>query len=96
MQPEQHETKDLADTLERRTEQRQTSETQVTIHVETREFGGRTKNLSPAGVFFFSPDRLRVTIQIEDEHGRRAARGTLVRVERLNATSTGYAIEFDE
>jgi hypothetical protein len=96
MKPQEHQAQESAETLDRRAQERQAAEAQVTILVETSDFGGRTKNLSQAGVFFFSPDRLRVTVRIEDEHGRRAASGTLVRVERLDATTTGYAIEFDD
>jgi hypothetical protein len=96
MKPKEQAPREPAGTIERRAEERQTSEAQITILVETSDFGGRTKNLSQAGVFFFSPDRLRVTVRIEDENGRRATSGTLVRVERLDATTTGYAIEFDD
>lgn len=96
MKPKEQAAQESKGTLERRAEERQSSEAQITILVETSDFGGQTKNLSQAGVFFFSPDRLRVTVRIEDENGRRAASGTLVRVERLDATTTGYAVEFDD
>ena len=86
---------ELAGTLDRRSAPRAPNDAEITIQLETREFAGHTVNLSPAGVFFFSPDRLRVTVEIEDQAGRRSARGTLVRAERLDATSTGYAIEFE-
>jgi hypothetical protein len=95
MQSKRQEAHELAGTVDRRSEQRQANDAEITIQLETREFGGHTVNLSPAGVFFFSPDRLRVTVEIEDQKGRRTARGTLVRAERLDATSTGYAIEFE-
>lgn len=96
MQPKEQAARQSAKALDRRSEERQAREAQITILVETSDFGGQTKNLSQAGVFFFSPDRLRVTVRIEDENGRRAANGTLVRVERLDATTTGYAVEFDD
>lgn len=96
MKPKDQVTRQPAGTIERRAEERLASEAQITVLVETSDFGGHTKNISQAGVFFFSSDRLRVTVRIEDENGRRAASGTLVRVERLDATSTGYAVEFDD
>ena len=94
--PHPDSSEDAAGTLERRTDERQLAEAQITVQVDTSAFGGHTKNVSQAGAFFFSEDRLRVTVQIEDGAGRRVAQGHLVRVERLDAQTTGYAIEFDQ
>ena len=93
--PQQAASTDAAGTLDRRGEERQATESLITVQVDTTEFGGRTKNVSQAGVFFFGHDRLRVTIQIDDEQGQRTVQGHLVRVERVDAQTTGYAIEFD-
>jgi len=94
--PHQNTPQDTAGTLERRTDERQAAEAQIAVQVETIDFGGQTKNVSAAGAFFFSQDRLRVTVRIEDADGQRVARGHLVRVERLDGQTTGYAIEFDQ
>ena len=97
MQPMPHDEHDpFTETAERRTESRQPAESRVSVQVDTRDFGGTSKNLSQAGVFFFSGDRLRVTVQVEDANGLRTCRGSLVRVERMDAETTGFAIEFDQ
>ena len=86
---------DETGTLDRRGQDRDAAEAQVSIHVDTSSFGGLTKNVSQAGVFFFSSDQLRVTVQIDDDSGTRTATGNLVRVERVDGETTGFAIEFD-
>ena len=59
-------------------------------------FEGVSDNLSEAGVFFTSGERLRVTVEIDEpDGGRRVLSGHLVRVQRMSADSTGYAIEFE-
>jgi hypothetical protein len=80
---------------DRRGDARRTSLARLSIHVESPSFGGQAENLSQAGVFFFSPDRVRVQVEIEEGGQRRVRGGTLVRVERMSADLTGYAIEFD-
>lgn len=96
MQPMSHQDpRDRTETAERRSTDRVPYEASVTVQVDTREFGGTSKNLSPAGLFFFSGDRLRVSVQIRDESGTRTCQGNLVRVERMDAQTTGFAIEFD-
>ncbi len=94
--PEPSATANAFDTLERRGDARDPAEAQVSIHVETLEFGGTTKNISQAGVFFFSPDQLRVSVQVTDVDGTRTAQGNLVRVERVDGETTGFAVEFDQ
>lgn len=83
------------DTADRRSNERRPYEARVTVQVDTREFAGTSRNLSQAGIFFFSGDRLRVSVQIHDEQGLRTCQGNLVRVERMDAQTTGFAIEFD-
>ena len=47
-------------------------------------------------MFFFSPDQLRVSVQVTDVDGTRTAQGNLVRVERVDGETTGFAVEFDQ
>ena len=83
-------------TGERRGSDRRDVAAPLSVHVETVRFGGRTENVSRAGVFFFSEDRLRVTVQVQEPDGEvRVCSGHLVRVERMSEATTGYAIEFD-
>ena len=80
---------------ERRSSARAGPSLPLSITVENPSLLGRADNLSEAGVFFFSGDRLRVRVEYEED-GRRLARpGWLVRVQRMSEETTGYAIEFD-
>ncbi len=84
-----------AEVDDRRTDSRRNSQAQLTITMESPSFGGQAENLSQAGVFFFSPDRLRVRVEIQDGQTRSTRDGYLVRVERMSTDLTGYAIEFE-
>ena len=80
---------------ERRASARASPSLPLSITVENPSLLGRADNLSEAGVFFFSGERLRVRVEYEED-GRRLARpGWLVRVQRMSEETTGYAIEFD-
>lgn len=79
----------------RRRAARRDSQANVHISLETGSFGGTAENISAAGVFFFSGDRLRVRIEVE-ENGRTAHyAGRIVRIEPMSESSSGFAIEFD-
>jgi hypothetical protein len=80
---------------ERRRSERLEADAGITVQVDSTRFGGRTRNISQAGVFFFSGDRLRVTVAIEQGGETVVHGGHLVRVERMNEDTTGFAIEFD-
>jgi hypothetical protein len=82
-------------TDERRQGGRDDTQVSITVKVATDEFVGRTQNVSQAGVFFFSGDQLRVTVEMEQDGERVHREGHLVRVERMNDETTGFAIEFD-
>ena len=69
--------------------------TPLTITFVQPGFAGLSDNLSEGGVFFTSPERVRVKVELEVDGVRREFRGALVRVQRMSAESTGYAIEFD-
>lgn len=80
---------------ERRSSARAGPSLPLSITVENPGLAGRADNLSAAGVFFFSGERLRVRVEYEDGGKRLARRGWLVRVQRMSEATTGYAIEFD-
>lgn len=80
---------------ERRASPRAGASVPLTITVENPTLAGRSDNLSDAGVFFFSSERLRVRVEVEEDGQRRARSGWLVRVQRMSEETSGYAIEFD-
>ena len=80
---------------ERRAVGRSGGSTPVSVTLENPAFAGRADSLSAAGVFFFSADRLRVRVEYEAGGVRQTRTGCLVRVQRMSAETTGYAIEFD-
>jgi hypothetical protein len=69
--------------------------TPLTITFVQPGFAGVSDNLSEGGVFFTSPERVRVVVELAVDGVRRTIRGALVRVQRMSAESTGYAIEFE-
>jgi hypothetical protein len=80
---------------DRRDRRRKSTDLKIEVSVETGSLEGQTQNLSAAGVFFFSESDLRVRVSLEQEDGPIERSGRLVRVERMNEDSTGFAIEFD-
>ena len=83
------------DVSERRSDTRQHADAEIRVEVSTDKFGGRAENLSQAGVFFFSGDKMRVQVEFEEEGKVQTRTGHLVRVERLSQDTIGYAIEFE-
>jgi hypothetical protein len=80
---------------DRRKSERQGAKGPLRVYLETTEFGGESKNFSPAGVYFFSSDELRVRVEVGLGDEQRTYFGSLARVARLSDAETGYAIEFD-
>jgi hypothetical protein len=80
---------------ERRNQERRPSRAPLRVTLVQPIFEGLSDNLSDAGVFFTSPGRLAVRVEIEEDGVRRVRTGYLVRVQRMSADSTGYAIEFE-
>jgi len=80
---------------ERRASPRAGPSIPLAITVENPTLHGRSDNLSGAGVFFFSSERLRVRVEYEQDGRRRTRSGWLVRVQRMSAETTGFAIEFE-
>lgn len=62
------------------------------LTLETPELSGVTENISGVGVLFFTEGTLRVSVEME---GGGTRSGRLVRVQRMNLGSTGFAVEFD-
>ena len=67
----------------------------LTITFVQPSFTGVSDNASEGGVFFTSSERLRVVVELEVDGVRCQFPGSLVRVQRMSAESTGYAIEFE-
>jgi len=84
-----------AEVDDRRRNRREETHVGIRVKVETESFGGRTQNVSPGGVFFFSPDHVRVSVELEEGGEVVTRHGRLVRVERMNEDTAGFAIEFD-
>ena len=80
---------------DRRAGERRSAAAPLRITLERPVFDGVCDNLSETGVFFTSTERLRVTVELEEGGRRRVLHGHLVRVQRMSADSTGYAIELD-
>ena len=91
--PDRAEPSSTAD--ERRHGGRSETRVAISVKVDTDEFTGRTQNVSQGGVFFFSDNQLRVTVELEQDGDQVTRHGRLVRVERMNEETTGFAIEFD-
>lgn len=60
------------------------------------ELDARVDNLSAGGVMVVSDRSVEVEVEIERDGERVTRRGRLVRVQRLNAHETAYAIEFED
>jgi hypothetical protein len=80
---------------ERRARERRDSTATLKVTVLAAALDGRSDNVSEAGVFFTSSERLAVEVELEEGGVRTVRTGHLVRVQRMSADSTGYAIEFD-
>ena len=81
---------------EKRLASRHALEAPVVMHIETETLEGMSDNASSAGIMFFTDQPLRVSVEVVGPDGSRTHRGRLVRVQRMNETNTGLAIEFDE
>jgi hypothetical protein len=80
---------------ERRRSTRSESDVEISVEILTHEVEGRAENISSAGVFFFCDGPLQVSVRIQQDGQTQTIPGKLVRVERLSAETTGFAIEFD-
>jgi len=80
---------------DRRRGTRRESTATLQVRFETESVGGLAENISTAGVFFFSPDRVRVSVEVVDNGQSRTYTGRIVRMEPVSEANTGFAIEFD-
>ncbi len=71
-------------------------EATVRMSFDADAIEGISDNVSQVGLMFFTEQPLRVKVDIEEEGGRRQRTGRLMRLQRLNDTNTGLAIEFDD
>lgn len=70
-------------------------ETKIHMCFDTRAIEGMTDNISGVGLLFFTSQPVVVAIQLEEGGVLRRRTGRLVRAQRMNADSTGIAVEFD-
>ena len=80
---------------DRRSEERHVEHGDLRVFVESSQLGGKVENISPAGVYFFSTDQLRVRVEVETNGKTETYHGRMARVARMSETETGFAIEFD-
>ncbi|MCC6406858.1 MAG: PilZ domain-containing protein [Planctomycetes bacterium] len=79
----------------RRRADRRDSDAVISVSLETGRVSGRAENLSAAGVFFFTPDQVRVRVEVNEDGKLKVYAGRLVRVESFSQDNNGFAIEFD-
>lgn len=82
-------------TQEQRRADREPLDAEVRMRIETESLRGVSDNLSDVGIMFFTDEPIRCTIEVG--HGPEARRyaGRVVRLQRMNDTNTGLAIEFE-
>ncbi len=81
--------------LEARRAVRESIETEVTLRLETLEIEGQSDNLSEAGVMFFTEQPIRCVVEVGSGPAARRFQGRIVRLQRMNETNTGLAVEFE-
>lgn len=84
------------DISERRRSQREALRTKVQLAIETDSLAGFADNISQTGVLFFSSEQLRVTVEMDEGDKKVTRTGRLVRAQRMQGDSVGWAVEFDE
>ncbi len=82
-------------TADRRVANRRSANGTVKLMLDATTLGGEIDNISKTGMLFFTEGELRLKVEFE-ENGKPTQRsGRLVRVQRMRADHTGWAIEFD-
>lgn len=92
MASEEPASQEIAD--QRRTDRR-AFEAPVCMRIESDGLEGMSDNFSSAGIMFFTEEPIRVTVEVSDPDGPRTYKGRIVRLQRMNESNTGLAIEFD-
>ena len=80
---------------EQRGTDRRAIEAPVRMRIDSNTLEGMSDNCSSAGIMFFTEEPIRVTIEICEPEGARTYKGRIVRLQRMNESNTGLAIEFD-
>lgn len=74
---------------------REAIEADVTLHFETGSIAGQSDNMSGAGILFFTDQPIRCVLEVGRGSAKRSYRGRVVRLQRMNDTNTGLAVEFE-
>jgi hypothetical protein len=74
---------------------RRALEAPVRMHIDSGDLEGMSDNFSSAGIMFFTEEPIRVTVEVSEPEGPRTYHGRIVRLQRMNDSNTGLAIEFD-
>jgi hypothetical protein len=74
---------------------REAIETEVTLRLETESIAGMSDNLSEAGIMFFTDQPIRCVVEVGRGSAARRYLGRIVRLQRMNETNTGLAVEFE-
>jgi len=82
-------------TAEERRAPRRSLEVPIRLRVLGEGVSGVTDNVSGVGLMFFAEEPLRVAVELELDGRRVTCTGRLVRAQKMSATTTGYAVEFD-
>ena len=82
-------------TADQRRSPRRPVEAPVRMTLDAGALAGVSDNVSGIGLMFFSEEPLRVTVELQEDGETKTYQGRLVRAQRMNETTTGYAIEFD-
>ena len=64
------------------------------LRIPEQELEGTVQNLSEGGVLLHSEGSLRIEVEIESSGESRKLEGRLVRCERVDDRSQGWAIQF--
>ena len=80
---------------DRRSSERQELEAPVRLSL-AGPIQGISDNLSQAGLLFFTDQEIRVEVEMEHGGERKQLTGKLIRVQQMNETTTGLAVELDE
>jgi hypothetical protein len=75
---------------------RRALEVPIRLRVVGQGVAGITDNVSGVGLMFFTDEPLRVVVELEQDGRSVSYAGRLVRAQKMSATTTGFAIEFDE
>ncbi len=79
-----------------RRHERRSLDSALVLELNTDSLDGMADNVSRVGMMLYTDQPLRVTVRIEGFRGGRPVTGRLARLQRMDDTYSGVAIEFDE